>query len=161
MPNIETENLRMITFTKEMMKAILDGKIERLPYHAAEEWPLPVYLHMFQYKIDRFTTYPYEEKWEGIIIHKNNKRIIGDMGFKGGPNNEGDLEIGYSIVPSYQGNGYATEMGRAMIEWGMRQEGVKRITATCDSDNLASKRVLEKLGLHHIKEDKDTIYWSL
>ncbi|MFV2046335.1 hypothetical protein KDJ21_008225 [Metabacillus litoralis] len=43
---------------------------------------------------------PDENEWEGIIINKEDNTSIGDMGFKGGPNEEGIIDIGYSIVPN-------------------------------------------------------------
>jgi len=160
MPIIETENLILHTFTKEMMKAILHHQPEKLPFKQAKDWPLPVYLELFPYKIDRFTVKPEEESWEWIIVHKKDKVIIGDIGFKGGPNEKGEIDIGYSIVPEYRGKGYATESGKALVQWGLSQQNVKKVTATCNPHNFASKRVLEKIGLHVVLETTESIYWS-
>ncbi len=163
MPFIETERLRIITFSVEMMEAFLKGnnEIEKItPYKVAPEYPLDVYKQFFEYKIDRFRRFPSENEWEGMIIHKENKMIMGDMGFKGGPNEMGIINIGYSIVPSYQGKGFATEMGKAMVNWGLSHSNVKSVEATCDPDNIASKRVLEKIGFRITKETKDSIYWA-
>lgn len=163
MPVLETERLKMITLTAEMMEAILkgDGELEKLtPYQQAPEWPLDVYKQFFDYKINKFRKAPHENEWEGAIILKEKNLIIGDMGFKGGPDWEGAINIGYSIVPSYQGNGYATEMGKAMVEWGLRQPGVKKVVATCFPTNLPSIRVLEKIGLEQVDKREDKLYWS-
>nr|WP_246050114.1 GNAT family N-acetyltransferase [Aquibacillus sediminis] len=83
------------------------------------------------------------------------------MGFKGGPDENGEMDLGYSILPSYQGNGYATEMAIAMIEWGLKQPKVKRITASCSNENYASIRVLEKAGLKQIYNEANEIYWGI
>ena len=164
MPFIDTERLKIITFTVEMMEAFLKGnnEIEIItPYRVAPEYPLEVYKQFFEYKIDRFRKFPFENEWEGIIIHKKDNMIIGDMGFKkGGPNEESIIDIGYSVVPSYQGKGYATEMGKAMVGWGLSQPNVKKVIATSDTDNFASKRVLEKIGFHITNSTKDKHYWS-
>ncbi|WP_342214697.1 GNAT family N-acetyltransferase [Peribacillus sp. TH27] len=96
----------------------------------------------------------------GIIIHKEDNMIMGDMGFKGGPNKEDIIDIGYSIVPSYQGKGYATEMDKAMVGWGLSRLNVKKVIATCDTDNFASKRVLKKIGFHKTNTTEDKLYWS-
>lgn len=163
MPFLETERLKIITFTVDMMEAILKGnrEIEKLtPYRAAPEYPLEVYKRLFEYKIERFRRFPNENDWEGIIIHKKDNTIMGDMGFKGGPNAEGIIDIGYSIVPSYQGAGYATEMGKAMVKWGLSQTHVKKVVATCYPDNFASIRVLEKIGFHITQKSDDKFFWS-
>jgi len=160
LPYIETERLKLVTFSKAMMEEILENNLEKLPFQPAHQWPMKVYLDIFPYKIKRFNEVPDEAAWEGIIIHKIDQFIIGDMGFKGGPNTEGMIDIGYSIVPNYQGYGYATEMGKALVEWGLSQQEVKKVVATCNPDNIASIRVLEKIGLHITNKTKEKIYWS-
>jgi [ribosomal protein S5]-alanine N-acetyltransferase len=162
-PFISTERLKIITFTVEMMEAFLKGnnQIEKItPYKVASEYPLEVYKQFFEYKIERFSKFPNENDWEGIIIHKEDNMIMGDMGFKGGPNKEGIIDIGYSIIPSYQGKGYATEMGKAMVNWGLSQPNVNKVIATCNPDNFASIRVLEKIGFKITHKTEDKYFWA-
>jgi RimJ/RimL family protein N-acetyltransferase len=165
LPTIETKNLLLLTFTASAMENVLKGvqelEINGVKYAFAKGWPLEVYKNLFEYKIQRFQKHPNEEEFEGIIIYKNENLIVGDMGFKGGPTEQGALEIGYSIVPSFQGRGFATEMGKAAVEWGIKQNGVKKIEATCSIYNKASKRVLEKIGLKKWKTDMEKHYWEL
>ncbi|PLT28152.1 N-acetyltransferase [Peribacillus deserti] len=152
----------MITLTVEMIVAVLKGKEEMervIPYRTSEEWPLDVYKQFFPYKIERFTKYPHENTWEGMIIHKNQQLVIGDMGFKGGPDKDQIIHLGYSIVPGFRGHGFATEMGKAIIEWGLSQPNVKEAVATCNTDNEASKRVLEKIGFKVFKNTREKIHW--
>ena len=56
-------------------------------------------------------------------------------------------EVGYIVNAQYWNNGYATEASSAIMRWLESESGIHRIWATCDVDNLASARVLEKLGL--------------
>ncbi|WP_186577121.1 GNAT family N-acetyltransferase [Aquibacillus kalidii] len=164
MPYIKTNRLTIITFTVQMIEAALNGREELekiVDYNVADEYPLDVYKQFFPYKIDRFSNFPEENEWEGIIIHNEDNCIIGDMGFKGGPDEKGEMDIGYSIVPSYQGKGYATEMAIAMVEWGLRQPDVKKITASCSDHNTASIKVLTKAGLKQIGKQDDELFWSV
>jgi ribosomal-protein-alanine N-acetyltransferase len=163
MPQLETTRLYMIPFTLELVEATIQGtdKLEkRIPYKVSKEWPMPDYAEILPFKAERLRGNPESSIWSGIIIHKRDNLVIGDMGFKGGPNDTGTVEIGYSIVPSYQGNGYATEMAEAMISWGLSQPNVNRVTAECLENNVASARVLEKNGLKEIKRENGMIYWS-
>ena len=57
-------------------------------------------------------------------------------------------ELGYVLARDSWGRGYATEVARRLIVFGFNELGLRRITATCHPDNLASARVLEKAGLH-------------
>ena len=55
--------------------------------------------------------------------------------------------LGYCFSRSTWGRGYATETARLLVSYGFGSLGVHRIWARCDSENLASLRVLEKLGM--------------
>lgn len=164
MPYVKTCRLTLCTFTVDMMKAALSNKkdLEQLTaYQVADEYPLDVYKEILPYKIDLFTQHPNENEWEGIIIHTENHTIIGDMGFRRSTKDTAEFELGYSIVPSYRGHGYATEMAKEMVKWGLSQPGIERIIAGCDNDNFASIHVLEKAGLNRIEEKDNKIYWSI
>ncbi|QJE99057.1 GNAT family N-acetyltransferase [Luteolibacter luteus] len=56
-------------------------------------------------------------------------------------------EFGFLVQKRHWGNGYATEAACAVVDWVMDQPAIWRIWATCDCENLASIRVLEKAGL--------------
>lgn len=56
------------------------------------------------------------------------------------------VEIGYSVLPQFQGNGYATEIVQGLIEWAFSQPAVQRVTAEPLSENAAFVHVLTKLG---------------
>jgi RimJ/RimL family protein N-acetyltransferase len=56
-------------------------------------------------------------------------------------------EIGFLVHRRHWGNGYATDAARAIVAWASKVAGIRRVWATCDTENLASARVLEKAGL--------------
>ena len=47
--------------------------------------------------------------------------------------------------------GYATEAAGALLRFGFDQAGLHRITATCDPENVGSARILEKIGMRHLR----------
>ncbi len=57
------------------------------------------------------------------------------------------LSLGYRLRRAAWGKGYATEGARALIRKGFESYGAVRVTATTYQDNLASRRVMEKLGM--------------
>jgi RimJ/RimL family protein N-acetyltransferase len=61
--------------------------------------------------------------------------------------NAGPIEIGYRYVQSAWGRGIATEAGRALLDHGFRALGFDPIVGVTHPANLASQRVLEKIGL--------------
>ena len=56
-------------------------------------------------------------------------------------------EIGWSVHPDVQGRGLATEGAREMLRLGFGELGLHRIVAECDRRNVASQRVMERLGM--------------
>ncbi len=60
------------------------------------------------------------------------------------------LEVGWRLMPSAQGKGYATEAGQAAIEFGFNVIGETYLTAVTDPENKASARVMERLGMSYI-----------
>jgi ribosomal-protein-alanine N-acetyltransferase len=54
--------------------------------------------------------------------------------------------MGYCLDDAAWGHGYATEAGRALLQWGFDTLDLNRVQAETDTRNVASARVLEKLG---------------
>ncbi len=82
----------------------------------------------------------------GCVIHKLEQLAIGQIGFKGQPDTEGNVEIGYGINATHHGYGYASEAVSALVHWTLETQFATRVTAETLETNLASGRVLEKLG---------------
>lgn len=60
---------------------------------------------------------------------------------------EHTYEIGWVFNPKYYNKGYASEAARAMVEFGFKEMKLHRIIATCQPENPASYRVMEKIGM--------------
>lgn len=56
-------------------------------------------------------------------------------------------EIGWVLDPSIHGRGFGTEFAAALLDLAFDGLGVRRVEASCFADNLASRRVMEKIGL--------------
>jgi ribosomal-protein-alanine N-acetyltransferase len=71
---------------------------------------------------------------------------IGNGGLKGRPSADGTVEVGYSIIPKYQQQGYAPEATEALVAWAFGHAQVTRVIAHTLPELQPSIRVLEKLG---------------
>jgi RimJ/RimL family protein N-acetyltransferase len=80
-----------------------------------------------------------------LVSERDTGAVVGSIGLFWPPQ-EGALEIGYGIVPSRRGRGYAAEATRALAEFAFRAPGVVIVVATVELPNPASVRVLEKAG---------------
>ncbi|MDZ7362807.1 MAG: GNAT family N-acetyltransferase [candidate division KSB1 bacterium] len=56
-------------------------------------------------------------------------------------------DVGYVLARAYWNKGYATEATKAVVAWALAQKEIYRVWAVCDVENLASARVLEKVGM--------------
>jgi RimJ/RimL family protein N-acetyltransferase len=72
---------------------------------------------------------------------------VGGFGFFGPPDETGTVEFGYGLVGSARGRGLATAAVRLALRHA-QQWGAHRAVADTEADNLASRRVLAKAGLH-------------
>lgn len=71
--------------------------------------------------------------------------LIGDLGVNLNDNLM-QAEIGFTLAPEYQGQGYATEAVRGMLDHLFVERKLQRVSAECDARNLASAQLLRRLG---------------
>ncbi|QFG00046.1 N-acetyltransferase [Psychrobacillus glaciei] len=81
------------------------------------------------------------------IIEKENERMIGAGEFNIRDNRNKSGEIRYIINPDFWGKGIATEVAKHLIAFGFKQFQLHGIYATCAPRNIASSKVLEKVGM--------------
>ena len=84
-----------------------------------------------------------------IILTKGNDKFIGSGGLvqvKDAP----DVEIAYHFLPSAWGKGYATEAATAILDFGFEKVRLKEIIGLAFPENVASWRVLEKVGMRYV-----------
>src|SRR5262249_24055321 len=68
-----------------------------------------------------------------------------------------DPEVGWALDPSRWGRGLATEAGAAAIRYGFDVLRLPRIVSITTEENLASRRVMEKLGLRYLTDVLDEV----
>ena len=83
-----------------------------------------------------------------LIRRRSDGLAIGGVGFKGPPE-DGVVEVGYGLVPSARGHGYATEALATLMQVAVGL-GVTTIRADTEPDNVASQRTLEHAGFHRV-----------
>lgn len=82
----------------------------------------------------------------GWFITLADGRVIGDCGTLGWTDQQGRVEIGYGLAAPYRRQGFGTEAVRALADWVAAQPGVTAVTASVEVGNIASRRLLERLG---------------
>ena len=72
---------------------------------------------------------------------------VEDGGGQPGKPRRTEALLGYLVDPAYAGQGYASEAAAEMVRVAFEELGVRRVTAGCFADNLASVRILERMGM--------------
>lgn len=79
------------------------------------------------------------------VLLKENQEIIGSCGFAR-PHGTEEIELGYLLGKKFWGRGLATEATRACLQYGFEQLKFNETIAITDLENVASQKVLEKIG---------------
>jgi RimJ/RimL family protein N-acetyltransferase len=95
-----------------------------------------------------------------LAIEKRFLVSVGSLIFKGSPDKEGMVEIGYGANEEYRDRGYITEAVEALCSAAFETGRVNRIIAETAKDNVPSFSVLEKNNFTKFKENKDFYYWE-
>ena len=89
-------------------------------------------------------------QFEMAIILKTTHELIGGAHIERETQDSRVGNIGYAINPRFQNQGYATEISKALIEFGFKNLELLVIYATCDTRNIASFSVLQKCGMKKV-----------
>ncbi|WP_030170125.1 GNAT family N-acetyltransferase [Spirillospora albida] len=147
--DLTTDRLVLRSWVPAEVTAVLDGA---RPAHWAEDFPAEGD-HVIA---GLFTEHP---AWLGEyghrqIIESDSGLVVGSIGLFWPPS-DGTVEIGYGIVPSRRGLGYAPEATRALTAYAFRAPGVHAVHANVELSNPPSIRVLEKAGFERTHTDPE------
>jgi [ribosomal protein S5]-alanine N-acetyltransferase len=81
-----------------------------------------------------------------MVFRKQDNTFIGWCGLKYFPETR-EVDLGYRLMKKFWSQGYATEAGRACLEYGFQKLALERIIAKTMPENVASIKVMQKLGM--------------
>jgi ribosomal-protein-alanine N-acetyltransferase len=163
---VYTERLQLIACPAHIAAMAVSTRRQAetlLGWHMADGWPgddIRGYLPLYAHQLQGDPTLLGWGLW--LVIHPADGLVIGDVGYKGKPDTSGTVDIGYGIVPAYRRQGYAFEAARGLADWALAHHEVRRITGDCLPENVASARILAKLGMKRIGISSDgLLLWEL
>ena len=86
-----------------------------------------------------------------VAIEKATGDFLGWFSFRPSEDTAQEVALGYRLHKAAWGKGFATEGARALIRKGFSEMGVQCVVATAYQDNLASRRVMEKVGMRFVR----------
>jgi len=154
---IRTERLRLVAATSAIERAAASGAPRLARALAAEvppQWPPPLAADVLGYWAERLDRDPELSGWTSwywlLAEPERRELLIGYGGFKGAPDDDGTVEVGYGVLAPFQRRGIATEAVGALVAWALAHEQVERVIAHTLPELKPSQRVLEKLGFRRM-----------
>nr|ARK09115.1 GCN5 family acetyltransferase [Fibrella sp. ES10-3-2-2] len=163
---LETPRLTLIPMTLDQVHlhiaggTLLEEAMGVLPGHREVTEPLLSIIRAFTIPFlqDPSREFLYDTIW--VALDRNLNQFVADMKFKGAPDDEQTVEIGYGTYPAFQRRGYMTEIVGSMTAWALAQPGVDRVTAETTLTNAASQAVLLANNFAPFEQDDYVRWWE-
>lgn len=151
---IQTSRLKLVPATAQLICWEIGNPVklgQALDAVVPAAWPPESLRDVLEFFAQELEANPNTEGWAGYywLSSKENAgqhTLIGSGGFKGKPDFDGTVEVGYGVLPEFQNKGYATEAMQGLVTWAVCQKSVLRVIAEAFPDNVPSVRVLAKCG---------------
>jgi RimJ/RimL family protein N-acetyltransferase len=164
--DLTTARLRLVAITPAMLKAdeAADGSLAKvLGAEVTADWPPEHWEpHVYHFIRKQYEDEPRTRGWHRYMLLSKQRGwvLIGAVGAF--PKLEGDAEIGYSTIPTYQRQGYGTEAARALVEWLLTQKDVKSVSAQTYPSLPESIKVMQRCGMTYVGagEDEGTVRYQ-
>lgn len=152
------DGIVLTALTVEIFNAILEDKrYESL--HTDGSWPSKEIRSIVLKDMVLYRRFPELLIWSVWIISDSQGQIVGDIGFKGPPDINGTVEIGYQLLPEYRGYGYATKSVGLLCDYAF-SKGVESVEAEVHVKNAISELVVLKNGFVFVREEKQYRYFK-
>lgn len=146
---VTTDRLYLAPFAPEHAKGLyaLNSDPEVMQYLGA-----PQSMKEIKKSIDSVTS-----RWGKLgyawwtILLKDTDTVIGAACLQNlAHDKDAPLEMGWRLLPKFQGKGYATEAGKAAMGFGFDVVGVDYLCAVANPENMASQKVMQRLGMTYV-----------
>jgi len=152
---LESARLRLVAANMELVRADLAGRdqlADLLAINVPDNWPPDLYDGPAMHFALRQLNDPAEQGWSFWYLQTKQadyEQLAGLCGFKGRPDGQGSVEIGYSVLEQFRGQGFAVEAVQTLVSWAFAHPGVREVSAETLPYLKQSIRVLEKCGFKH------------
>jgi ribosomal-protein-alanine N-acetyltransferase len=167
MPLIAAERLHLLALTADQLRLYLvqPDQLEReLDLRPGLTPPEPALRRAIGLKLVAMgevkkRLWPWSTYW--LLMIAAEQTAAGLAGFKGAPDDSGQVEIGYGVEPVFRRLGYATEAVAALVDWAFSWPDCQTVIARTPATNEASMTVLRRVGFRQAGVEEETLLWQI
>jgi RimJ/RimL family protein N-acetyltransferase len=158
---IDSARLRLVAANAALVRADLSGRgaLEAaLGVTVPDNWPPTLYDRVPMETALRQLEETGQVGWSFwylVLGHGDDGVLCGICGFKGAPDVDGAVEMGYSVLGQHRNTGIATEAVARLLRWAFSHRRVLRVAAETLPHLRQSIRVMEKNGFHFVGEGSE------
>ncbi|MBV8679918.1 MAG: GNAT family N-acetyltransferase [Aquitalea sp.] len=162
-PDIVSPRLILRHLTPDMLRACVDARLAEAA--AALGAPLPLdWLEeaaVMSLRLEQMEVEPGYAPWSmRAMLLRETGQLVGHINFHTRPGHpylagRGDVELGYTVLPAFRRQGYASEALLACAGWAVQTAGVQRFVLSISPDNQASQALAAKLGFRWLERLED------
>ena len=158
---IRCERFDLVLLTPAILEALLAGDDETAASALGAAFPQPGWANEAPYvlrmRLDQLRADPSCAPWLLRAIVAPDRTMIGHAGFHGPPDEDGAVELGYTVFEAFRRQGYASEAATCLMRWAEREQGIHRFRLSVGEANAPSLAMAAKLGFVRTGEQMDEI----
>lgn len=157
---LSTARLDLVAASMQHAEATIEGSAEIASFMQVlvpASWP-PALLDADALKFFRDKLGEDESQaawWFYFVLRRDDegtRTLIGSAGFKGPPDTDGMVEIGYGLLPEFHLQGYASEASNALVRFAFADSRVQRVIAETLPELIGSMGVMRRCGMRQLDE---------
>ena len=151
--------VRLVRLPADVLDALLEGDLDRASRLAAIDLP-PFFLTedwLWRLRSEQIRRDPASSDWIVRAVVAEDDVVVGHAGFHGPPDEHGDVEVGFTVLPEHRGQGWAKAALSALLARADVEPTVRRVVATVSPNNSPSLAVVRAAGFVHVGEQMDPV----
>lgn len=152
-------SVRLVQLPADVLSALLEGDLDlasRLagidlpPFFLTEDW-------LWRLRSDQIRRDPASSDWIVRAVVAEDGAVVGHAGFHGPPDEQGAVEVAFTVLPEHRGQGWAKAALSALLARADLEPTVRRVVASVAPDNRPSLAVVRAAGFVHVGEQMDPV----
>ncbi len=154
----DPSGIRLVRLGPDTLRALLDGDLDSASEHAGVMLTPYFVDHawLWQIRVDQIAMDPDSADWIArAAVEESSGDVVGHVGFHGGPDDAGMVEVAYSVDPRHRRRGLGTRLLAAALQWAQANPEARVVRASVSPENAASLATVRQFDFRPVGEQWD------